>query len=475
MRGTGIIGVLGMSLGLAVAEPVADDAILDLEAVQPQDEAMPAEWVEPLEGAPQRAKVTSASRQFRVYGGDAGQRGSIAIEADTVRRHYFLLQGLEAPEPAFPIEIHLHGRPGDAPQKRPVAYRLFYTNEGFMLRIHVDMARGVDHERLERAVLSGMLYQQALAEVAPGPREAPLRAPVWLIEGLREADAWRQAEGDRGLYEGVFNQGGWFTLDELFAMDDAGFAKLDGASRAAFRVLSGALAMALLEQPRGREAFASFCREVAAYEGDIPILLRQHFPELNLSERSLAKWWALTLAKLADAPLTEVLGILATEQALEDALVLHFRDPQGQGVSRAFANDPALDPIEPEARAAAVRPAQEALNRLSYRCFPSYRPLLLDYQRLLQQWASGAALEDIAPTLGELDETRLLMAQRAVRARDYLDFLEIDRSSELSGSFEDYMDLVRELEERPRAERSDPLSEYLDTFERVYDSRGDRK
>jgi hypothetical protein len=455
-----------------------DEAVplLDVEAILPDDEMVPFEIEEPKidEGIELADRAISASKQFSVTGGDKGQRGSLALEAEEIRTGFHQLLGLENPPVVVPIEIILHGKAGDPARKRPLAYQLRYTKDTFLLEIHVDLSRGIDRDRMERAILSGLLYQRSLMEVKPGTLDSRLLVPVWLVEGLRETQKWRAGKGDRKVYEGVFKQDGMFTLDQLMSTSEAGFERLDGASRVGFRALSGAMVMALLEQPRGQEAFVSFCNEVARFDGEMPILLRQHFPELNLSEQSLAKWWALTLARLADAPLTEALGVAETENLLSEALRIRYRTDDGVLANVPFEqwDDVLLD--EETERFAAVRPAQESLTRLSYRCFPSYRPLILDYHQALIDWASFRNLGDLNELLAELSESRTLMLGRSVRARDFLDFKEIADATELSGSFEDYIRLIDELKERPRPEREDPISKYLDTMERVYE-RPERK
>ena len=295
----------------------------------------------------------------------------------------------------------------------------------------------------------------------------------WLVEGLIEAGKWRANRADRRLYEGVFKQGGGFTLDELFEVSDKNLARLDSASKLTFRALSGALVMALLEQPHGRGAFRSFCGEAARFSGEMPVLLRKHFPELNLSEKSLAKWWALTLAKLVQPKLTEVLSVQETERDLGDALQFHTRDAEGNAVNRDIAAWETIARLEPEERAEAVKPADEGIIRLSYRCFPSYQPILREYQQILRDLVAGEHGE-IAGRVAELSEQRKLRIDRALRARDYLDFIEISQARELSGEFEDYMRLKKELEQRPRAPRHDRVTETLDTMQRTYESRRKR-
>ncbi|MFN7343511.1 MAG: hypothetical protein ACK5TA_09260, partial [bacterium] len=117
-----------------------------------------------------------------------------------------------------------------------------------------------------------------------------------MVEGFAEAIAWRLGQSDRRMYDTLFRYGGLFELKNLFELDGAAYLALDAASKAAFRVSAGAMVMALSEQPDGKAGMRSFLKEASTYSGEIPTLLRQHFPELNLSQSSLSKWWALQLA-----------------------------------------------------------------------------------------------------------------------------------------------------------------------------------
>lgn len=463
-------GVLAFPALVLAEDPPKAVPLLDIDAIVDEEAGAPELLEEPQvdPGVPKRGRVESASRQFGVSGGAVGLRSSLALQAEAERAKLYDLLGLGKDEVSMPIEIILHGEPGDPPRARAIAMELRFTKDTHLLNIHIDLSRGIDNDRLQRAILRGLVSGLSLKRHAPGSLDTPVQVPVWLEEGLLEADRWRRGEGDRRLYEGVFESRGQFSIDRLLATSRTEHARLDGVSREMFRVLSGALVMALLEQPEGRSSLASFCGEVATFQGEMPILLRRHFPGLNLSEKSLVKWWALTLAKLADAPLTDSMTIRETERQLDDALVLRFKE---DGLVRRLRIEEhaKAGELEEAARLAAIRPAQQALNRLSYRCFPSYRPLLLDYQEFLTQWASGKVDEEADLVLAELSETRAIMAGRALRARDYLDYTEIAGATELSGSFDDYLRLKRDLAERPRVEKKDSISSYLDRMEKVYE------
>lgn len=440
-----------------------------------------AEVAEPTEKKPEPAldfgnHASSSTGQFFVYGGNPAQRAALVRMAEDIQQRFHqLLSEKIKNDPDVPIHIILHGKVGDPPRARPIAFELLETPETYLLRMHLDLSRGIDQARLDPGLRSALLYVRALDQTAPGSLQAALQAPWWLVIGLQEADAWQRGKADRELYEGVFQQGAEYAMDDLFALRESDFWKLNGFSRALFRVHSGALVMALLEQKNGRENFRTLCSEIARYQGETPILLRQHFPQLNLSEHSLRKWWALTLAKLSDAPLTEVMNVLETEKILSQALQLRVREENDTIKTLAFGELVERDDINeqtPRERFAMVRPVQDRLNRLSYRCFPSYRPLLLDYQKILQHWAQHGLDKKTRAQLDELAATRQRMHDLALRARDYLDYIEISRANDLSGSFHDFIELKKTLDQTEKIDQprhDDPISNYLKAFEHAYE------
>ncbi len=411
-------------------------------------------------------KVISRSKQFRVCGGDGLVRGTVAILAEETKDELLRLTE-ENDEWKIPITIVLHGKAGDPLPPRTVNMQLLVSESGYDLRMDVHLSRGIERARFKYAAASALLYERSLRGRVATDDERPLRVPPWLADGLLEATDWRLNRSDRHLYEALFKTGGLFKIDDLMAIDENGFENLDGATRAAFRVSSGALVMALLEQPQGKQGFRAFLSDVAGFEGEMPTLLRKHFPELNLSETSLAKWWALQLAsKGALNLLTDILTINQTEAALGEALHLNFRSEEGILQQKDLSAWPELAGLKEPERIAAIRLSQDALVRLSYRCFPSYRPLLSEYQLLLTAVAKNKTA-DVAARLAALQDTRTTMKAKAVRARDYLDWFEITRARETSGVFDDYMRLKDRLKANPH-QRKDELSLYLDKMDKIF-------
>jgi hypothetical protein len=417
--------------------------------------------------------VVSRSLQFKVSGGEQSVRGTVALLAEETKDELLKLTG-EKDEWKVPVSIRLHGKPGDPLPVRTVSMRLLVVAGASELEIAAHLSRGIENERFKRAVTAALLYERSLKKHAAGDPDKPLFVPPWLSDGLREATAWRLNQSDRRLYEALFKHGGLFKIDDLFAVGENSFEDLDGATRAAFRVSSGALVMALLEQPQGKEGFRAFLNDVAGYEGEMPGLLRKHFPELNLSETSLAKWWALQLANKGGLNLvTDIYTIEQTETALAEALRLNFRTEEGIIQQKDLTAWPELAALKEPERAAAVRLAQDALVRLSYRCFPSYRPLLLDYQTELDLIVKNKT-KDVPARIAALDETRATMVARSARARDYLDWFEITRARETSGAFDDYLRLKERLKSNP-LRRKDKVSDYLDRMDRFFYREEEKK
>jgi hypothetical protein len=264
-----------------------------------------------------------------------------------------------------------------------------------------------------------------------------------------------------------------FGLEDLFGLSEAEYISIDAASRAAFRVSAGALVMALIEQPDGKTGIRDFLAELAGFQGEMPALLRKHFPDLNLSETSLAKWLQLQLANKGVAPLTESLGVLATDQLLGEALRLRYKDAEGVLREIPVTEWENLAELEEVDRIEAVRLAQDDLLRLSYRSFPSYRVLLLEYQSLLSDLAKGET-KSMTGSLQALAETRATMVAKAERARDFMDWFEITRARETSGAFDDYLSLKARLKTRVNT-RTDSLSKYLDKLDPLFTVPEDKR
>lgn len=416
--------------------------------------------------SPDQTSVLSRTGQFRVSGGNSTYRGAAAILAEEAKDEMLKLLGVQD-DWKVPVAIVLHGKPGDVAPARTTVSRLWLVEGSAQLQLDKHLAAGLEPIAFKQAVTSMLVYERSLRSQPQIAEDVSMSVPTWLAIGIREASEWRMNRSNRAMYAALFRHGGVFKLEEIFAMDDERFEKADAATKVAFRVSAGSLVMALLGQPEGSEEFREFLGKVASYQGEMPMLLRAHFKGLNLSEHSLAKWWALQLANQGDLnPLTEVMGMAETEAALEKCLVLDLVKP-GEGLRReGLGSWREIGKMTPDNRAASVKYAQAALTHLSYRCFPSYRPLLVRYQQLLYQIFTGHAGEWDA-AFEQLRREREEMLSQANRGRDYLDWFEITRARQTSGAFDDFLRLKQEMKEQRQARR-DGVSSYLDRMDEVF-------
>ena len=449
--------LLGLSLAALTAAEEAPRAIRVIEAPPPLQLGV-------------ADRVISRTMQFRISGGAAQDRATLAQLAEEAKDELLLLTE-EGDGWKVPVSVVLHGQAGDPMPLRTSALDLLVSEAGYELRLDTHLSRGIEQERFKHATTAALVYERSLRDRPVRDSENRFLVPPWLVDGLREATAWRLNQSDRRLYEALFKTGGLFKLDDVFAVTAPDHEEMDAAMRAAFRVSSGALVMALLQQPQGKEGFRAFLTEIAAFEGEMPSLLRKHFPELNLSETSLSKWWALQLARIGGQNLsTDVLTVSRTEAALEESLRLNFRTPEGIIQQKELSAWPEVVGLPEPERINAVRSAEDALVRLSIRCFPSYRPVLAEYQIVLSSIAKNRT-QDVDAQLTALAERRATMTAKAEHAGDYLDWFEITRARETSGVFDDYMRLKERLKSNPHR-RTDDLSKYLDRMDAIFSRKG---
>jgi len=430
---------------------------------QPAPKAVPVEDLLPKFGVD--GEVLSHTGQFRITGADAATRGTAANLAEETKDELLRLTE-EKDEWKVPVVIELLGKPGDEVPLRTTVMKLLFSEKGYEVRIFVNLSRGLQRESFKRAVTTALIYARGLQDRAKEESEVPLNVPPWFIEGMQEATAWRLKETDRRLYDALFQHGGLFKLDDLFALSEGEYEGIDAASKAAFRVSSGALVMALLEQPDGKTGIRDFLAALPDFQGEMPALLREHFPELNLSQTSLAKLWMLQLASKGTAPLTEAFSVPKTESLLAEAMRIRHKDAEGNLKEIPFSEWQLAAGMDEAQRVDSVRLAQDDLLRLSYRCFPSYRMLLLEYQSLLSDFAKGET-KNLDKSITSPAETRKTMVEKAGVARDFLDWFEITRARETSGAFDDYLNLKARLKSRPNT-RTDDLSKYLDRLDPLF-------
>jgi len=451
MRGLEVILVVLWGIGACVAgaqEPVpeAPTEVLDKEAVTKFD------------------GFTVVGNQQQIRGGIASMAGKMSSELAT-------LTGEKGRELELPIIIQLYGQVGDKERKHQIVSKIEQVMGKYHLKIMIHLAKGVDYDRLRYHVMEMLLYERGLADGQSVAEGEHILVKPWLIVGMLEALDLKRGHANRKIYQMDLPYFQVLPLQKVFDASEMEWRAMDGRQSLTFRAISGAMVSSLLRQPDGRHGMGEYLADVATFKGEEENLMRQHFPSMNKSKTSLEKWADLEMAELGTAVVSQIYSLTETEKRLESALQLRYRDEEKSAVSVGIDAYAEVLKLESEDRINAVTGASKELQRLSYRCFPSYRPLMGEYEIILGEVAEGKD-KGIAERLEKLADVRLKLKEAGLRARDYLDWYYITRSDDVSGEFKQYRDLSEALQlesVKPRGDDSTQL--YLDGVQRLYGGR----
>ena len=451
----------GRSNVAPVAEPVPAPAAPSGEMSVPPAAA-------PATEAPVRRQPftsISSSKQFHVIGQDALLAGAIASRADSMRTA--LLKILKQPnEWKNRIIIRLLGEPGTPVPPNPIRMQTTILGDAITYNIYIHLGRGINQDRLRNAVISTLLYEMMLRNIDPEGLPEQVSLPAWLITGLEQAVLWQTNEADRTLYSTLFQQDGIMSPDDILKSREPE-KELDATSYAAYQTSCGALMLCLLNQKNGPEGMKQLLDQAILGGDDPKNLIKRHFPQLNLTPSSLHKWWTLQLSRMATPPVTETLTIMETERHLQEALTLVKYDPDTRTTSTF--------PVDNLEEAASLTDLKRQLSNisgnlfnLSRRSFPSYRPVIVEYAKLVALMQTDRLdRKKAAPKISQLREIRELSMKTARRVRDYMDWYEINTRTGSGKTFDSYaatMKLIREQE----APANTPIARYLDDIEKLY-------
>ncbi|NWK57166.1 hypothetical protein HW115_16205 [Verrucomicrobiaceae bacterium N1E253] len=405
---------------------------------------------------------------FTVVGSHQRVRGGIASLAGKLGGELAEMTGNKGRQLKLPIIIYLYGQEGDREQKRSLVREIEQIQGKTFLKLHLHLAKGVDHQRLRYHVMELLLYERGLCDgqrVAEG--EDVLVRP-WLVVGMLEALDLKYGRANRKIYQAGVPYFEILPLQQVFESTETEWKALDGRRPLAFRAISGAMVSALFRQPDGRRGMEGYLSDVATFKGEEENLMRKHFPSMNKSKNSLEKWVDLEMAELGTATVSQIYSLLETEKRLESILKLRYRDENEASVTLGMDGYREILSLEPEDRRAAVAGASAELERISYRCFPNYRPLIAEYEIILREIVLGKD-KDIQMRLNKLADVRMKYQEAGTRVRDYLDWYYITQADEVSGSFKQYIDLSRALKrESIKPRESDSIQEYLDGIQALY-------
>lgn len=371
--------------------------------------------------------------------------------------------------PGKPYPIYLELFPFEKGKLSQISLEFLKPEGGgpYRLQIYLRLGRGnsFEQKKFERVILQMLVMERSLRLLPEGESAERVEVRPWLLDGLAEAIQWKNGKGDRRMYSSLMESGGWIEVEDL--VDRAAIAGLDVLSRELFRASSGALVMALLAQNQGAKSLAEFLGKVAVFEGEQMILLRTHFPQANLGPKGLERWWMLQVAALSEKKLSEAMTIPETDERLSGILELHLKNENEEALRVNLESWRQVAGLESkEGRIESIRPANDLLAHLSFRCFPTFRPVIAGYLKILSDVADGKT-EEVEEMIRNLEEFRAAEVERHRKLVDLMDWYHLSSVQKESGEFEDYLKMQRNLRKGNEFGK-DPLHQYLDKVQKVF-------
>lgn len=420
----------------------------------------------------QQQRLISSDERVVVIGQSSAACSAVLTQITTLRQE--LDKVIEDPDQAkgknlFALNndlvVTLYGQVGEPEPSNNylIEPRKVESSKRLRIDLKIHLAKGLNRVQLRKSALECLLMDHCLNEELRDDQK--IVVPPWLTTGVLERMAWRNDEADRGLYKSLFENGMMMDVEELITLEDP--SELDAAERTTFRVSAGAILMAMLNQDGGKRTFLDYLSVVPTYEGESFLLFRNSFFTGGLSEKGLAKWWALQLAALTQEFVTETLTPLETEEALTEILRGNLEQEEGPDQAYRLIAFQDILALSEEERGVLLSPMLERVNLLRFRCFPSYRELLSGYARIIEQLAKGDE-EGVGDLLLYLEEKRTILKQVGERTRDYLDWYQIANATSLTGEFADYQRLKKDLETQ-NPSHPGPIDHYLNAVQALYD------
>lgn len=409
--------------------------------------------------------VVSQSRIFSVSGGDSLRMGAIATKADEIRGRVCQLLGFDS-DWKYSISIRLLGQSTDPPEPNPIRTRISIIGQEPNFQIRIYPGGGINLDKLTNAIIMMTLYERALRDIQTDALPDVIKMPEWLVTGVQQAILWRSGKADRRLYQNLFNRAEMLSPEEIISTKNASL--LDASSRQVYEVSCGVLVMSLVNRDGGQAQLRELVTESVTEEGTPAEIIASHFHELGIDSNMLSKWWALELAALSQAPATESLTPMETEKQLTEALTILRYNPYTRTPEPISADD-LYTLVELEDWKEQMRPCVDRLMELNLRCFPGYRPLIMEYVRAISELLQGSPPDEVQNIIGPLRELRQTYITTSIRARDYLDWYEITQMGNASynASFNNYLEAMSTLRKETPGPKTQ-ISQYLEDIETLY-------
>lgn len=401
---------------------------------------------------------------FVVRGENGKLRAAISSIAGQMSKELSSLLGEKkksSDERTLVVTMYEHGNASKDLKVKPMVNTV---DGAISIGLMVDARGKIDRSALVHGLLDAMLYERGLRDKKKLEDDDQVNVPAWLSHGLIEAIAWKKDSDRRRIYEYLMEHPEIFPVDSLFRVSGREFREMETNKQEFFRASACALVLAMLKQDGGEAGMRGFLSDVVLFEGEMDDLLQKHFPNMNSGHKALQKMWSLQLAQMATPKVIETLTIKDTDQRLSKALFLVKKGADDRSEMIPILEFKKLKDATKEERIYACDTLRADLIQLSYRCYPLYRPLLLEYANITEDFVLGE-MDKVATRLQSLQAERDMMLIADERCQDYLDWYQISRAHSVTGDFSGYMRLKEKLAVEREQRKDEVLDAYMDKIQ----------
>ncbi len=419
--------------------------------------------VHPVVGAESSNTLDSAvsvSRQFITYAHGTLLAQAVGVFAEQVRREWADLLDVD-PTWRDPIFIVLD------PQATPVntpPVQVGVARSELRLRYRIlYRTTPLDQRTLANAIVEALcaeLSNRARPVMSTGPFSVAPSAP-WLVQGVAQSILGR----DEFLTQIARQSLAGGQPQTASALIGTKQLPTDPAEGRLFRANAWLFAEGLLRLPHGADKMRRYLTELSLQES-ITKAFWMTYGEDFQDTAALERWWAVELSNRLAASIARNLTVPETSQRLTDILNTRVTSSDvstGAATIVAFRDLWRFD--EQGWLNVVLREKLLALADLRARAAPVYRPVLDGYGTAIRLLAD----EKINPfrrTVAETDKARARVEQEARQVSDYLDEAErIFAPRELNSAYSNFFRVFEEFETLEQ-QRRNPISDYLDKFDK---------
>lgn len=411
-------------------------------------------------GVEWKHRTDSSSRQFTIYCEDTALRQRVAGFAEEVKTRLSQLLGEQRDGTRWhtPIIITLERATTAHIGAPPVEVRPVQSDFGFKVEIPVRIGADPASVHLEKQIVRALLLGYAYGSGGLQRGDAFVEAPWWVIEGALQIFRRRDLGVDTALFKRLVASGQVPPIADFLPGKPA---DLGPAALAMDQACAMALVELLVEQPGGRDSLARLIREWPHGNREPVTALTSAFPTLA-DEKSLQRWWTVSLARLAASDRHEGLTVPETDRELtaQTSLTLVV---DGKGTRRTFQLSDYREFEKIKSAREVLLARQTALIALSTRANALLRPVIMEYEQIVGLLARRKA-RGLDARIAQADALRRATLQRLSQIDDYLNWYEATQLGVRSDTFDSFLKTAAEIAEQEQR-GSDQIKRYLDQLE----------